>query len=127
MATLRATVDVNANNLTTQNSLSTQIISNLTVTQGGVLVDNVTAVVGGPATLLTAANYAEGSKVYLKNRGATHSLYVSFEAAGTAGEGARIILKPGVWSFFPWQAAVNLRVYCTNAAGSTLEYGVFEA
>ena len=37
MATLRATANVNANNLTTQQSLSTQIISSLTVTQGGIL------------------------------------------------------------------------------------------
>ena len=40
MATLRATINVNANNLTSQQSLSTQIVSNLTVTEGGVLVDN---------------------------------------------------------------------------------------
>tara|TARA_R110000824_G_scaffold44821_2_gene130144 strand:+ start:31325 stop:31705 length:381 start_codon:yes stop_codon:yes gene_type:complete len=125
MATLRATINVNANNLTSQQSLSTQIVSNLTVTEGGVLVDNITAVVGAPAILLTAANFALGTKVYLKNRGATHNLYVSFEASGTGGEGAWIILKPGVWTMFPWQAAVNLRVYCSNAAGSVLEYGTF--
>ena len=126
MATLRATVNINANNLTTQQSLSTQVISNIAVTSGGILVDDITAVVTTPATLLTAASYALGSKVYLKNRGTTHNLYVSFETGGNSGEGAWIILKPGVWSFFPWQAAVNLEVYCSNAAGSQIEYGVFE-
>ena len=34
MATLKATLEINANNLTTQQSLSNQIVSNLTVTQG---------------------------------------------------------------------------------------------
>ena len=127
MATLRATASVNANNLTTQQSLSTQVVSNLSVTQGGILVDTITAVVGGPATLLTAASYALGSKVYLKNAGSTYGLYVSFENSGTAGEGAWILLKPGQWAYFPWQAAVDLRIYCTNGGGSQIEYGVFEA
>ena len=67
MATLKATLEINANNLTTQQSLSNQIVSNLTVTQGGILAENITAVVGGPADLLLAASYAGGTKVYLKN------------------------------------------------------------
>lgn len=127
MATLRATASVNANNLTSQQSLSTQIITNSTVTQGGILVDTITAVVTSPATLLSAASYALGSKVYLKNAGSTYGLYVSFETGGNSGEGAWILLKPGQWAYFPWQAAVNLEIYCTNAGGSQIEYGVFEA
>lgn len=126
MATLRATANVNANNLTTQQSLSTQIISSLAITQGGVLVDNITEEVGAPKTLLTAASYAEGTKVYLRNKG-TLDLYISYEAAGATGQGAWTKLKAGEWAFFPWMAAVNLRVYANAGTGCILEYGVFEA
>ena len=126
MATLKQTLSINANALTSSTSLSNQILLTEAITQGGILTENITEVVGAPKDLLLAANYAEGSKVYLKNVGTTHNFYVSFEASGTGGEGAWIYLLPGDWSFFPWMAAVNLRVYCTNAAGSTLEYGVFE-
>ena len=127
MATLRATVNVNANNLTTQQSLSTQIISSLAITQGGVLVDNITVLIGAPKTLLTAADYAEGTKVYLRNKNTdTVDLYTSYEAAGTGGEGAWTKLKAGEWAFFPWMAAVNLRVYASANTGCILEYGVFE-
>ena len=125
MATLKATLEINANNLTTQQSLSNQIVSNLTVTQGGILAENITAVVGGPADLLLAANYAGGTKVYLKNAGALN-LFISLEASGNTGEGAWIKLLPGTWSFFPWEAAANMRVYASAGTGCILEYGVFE-
>jgi hypothetical protein len=127
MATLRATANVNANNLTTQQSLSTQIISSLTVTQGGILVDNITELMGGPKTLLTAADYAEGTKVYLRNKNSdTVDLFISYEAAGNTGEGSWTRLKAGEWAFFPWFANANLRVYASANTGCILEYGVFE-
>tara|TARA_R100000808_G_C2076977_1_gene102296 strand:+ start:346 stop:726 length:381 start_codon:yes stop_codon:yes gene_type:complete len=125
MATVKATLEINANNLTTQQTLSNQIISNLTVSQGGILAENVTAIEGGPATLLTAADYAAGTKVYAKNAGSLN-LYLSLEAAGTAGEGAWIKLLPGSWTFFPWFAGANMRVWASANTGCILEYGVFE-
>jgi hypothetical protein len=125
MATLKATLEINANNLTTQQSLSNQIVSNLAVTQGGILAENVTAQESGPADLLLAANYAAGTKVYAKNAGSLN-LYLSLEHTGTAGEGAWIKLIPGAWTFFPWQAAVNMRVWASANTGCILEYGVFE-
>jgi len=125
MATLKATSEINANNLTSQSSLFSKIASSMTINQGGILVDNITEVVGAPKVLLTAANYATGTKVFLHNKGALN-LYISFEASGATGQGAWIKLLPGVWSFFPWNAAVNLRVYASAGTGCILEYGVFE-
>ena len=89
MATLKATLEINANNLTTQQSLSNQIVSNLTVSQGGILAENITELIGAPKDLLLAASYAGGTKVYLKNAGALN-LFVSLEHTGGTGQGAWI-------------------------------------
>ena len=66
--------------------------------------------------------------IYLRNKNTdTVDLYISYEASGTGGEGAWTKLKAGEWAFFPWMAAVNLRVYASAGTGCILEYGVFEA
>jgi len=128
MATLRQTIDINANNLTTQQSLSTQVINNFTATQGGILRETITEVVGAPKALLAHGSYVEGTKVYMKNAGTTHDIYVDQDQASVgAGEDAYTRLRPGDWCLFSWSAATTIAVYCTNAAGSSLEYGVFEA
>tara|TARA_R100001163_G_C5023146_1_gene165413 strand:- start:584 stop:946 length:363 start_codon:yes stop_codon:yes gene_type:complete len=120
MATLNARSYIEAKNLTSQVDFLVDYTKQMTVTQGGIVRENITAIVGGPATLLTAAEYAKGTKVYLKNSGAL-DLFFRF-----GGSGAEIKLLAGEWALFPWFANVDLKVYASANTGCLVEYGAFQ-
>tara|TARA_R100001082_G_C4323238_1_gene142110 strand:+ start:506 stop:880 length:375 start_codon:yes stop_codon:yes gene_type:complete len=109
----------------TSDSISSTIENSFTATQGGIQRENITALVGSPATVIAHADHAAGSMVYLKNAGALN-LFIKFEATG-AGSVYDMYLTPNDWALFPWAADTSdIRVYASGDTGCLLEYGVFE-
>jgi len=121
MATLNATSYIEGKNLTSQVDFLVDYTKQIAVTQGGIVRDNITAVSGAPQTLLANADYAEGTKVYLKNAG-TIDLYFRFGGVSTD----YVKIAQGEWALFPWKAAADLKVYAASGAGTLLEYGAFQ-
>ena len=124
MAQVNFTSTITASGLTSD-TISSTVLNEKTVTQGGISRTNVTAVVGGPATLIAHADHAAGSYVYLKNAGALN-LFIKIEATA-GGTVYDMYLIPGDWALFPWAADTSdIRVYASAATGCLLEYGVYE-
>jgi len=124
MATVKFTCTTASTDLTSDN-ISSIVLNTATVTQGGITRDDITAVVGAPATIISHADHSAGAYVYLKNAGAIN-LFIKFEAT-VAGSVYDMYLIPGDWALFPWAADTSdIRVYASGATGCLLEYGVFE-
>jgi len=122
MATVKLTSTIASTDLTSDN-LSSVVLKSATVTQGGIVRDNIIAVKGGPATLIAHSEHSAGAYVYLKNAG---SLNLSFKMTAGAGD-HDIHLLPGSWGLFPWAANTNdITVYAAAADGCLVEYAVFE-
>ena len=123
MATINLTSTTIASGLTSD-TISSSVLNTRTVTEGGITRMNITEVVGGtPHIIAAAADWSEGTMVYLKNAGALN-LFVKTEAGANTIH--QIYLIPGEWALFPWSAAVNLICYASAGTGCLLEYGVFE-
>jgi len=120
MATLNARSYIEAKNLTSQVDFLVDYTKQMAVTQGGIVRENITAVVASAAQLLAAADYAKGTKVYLKNSGALDLFF------RLGGSGAEIKLLPGEWALFPWFANVDIKVYASANTGCLVEYGAFQ-
>ena len=124
MAQVNFTSTITASGLTSD-TVSSTVLNEKTVTQGGISRTNVTAVVGAPATVIAHADHAAGSYVYLKNAGALN-LFIKIEATAS-GAVYDMYLIPGDWALFPWAADTSdIRVYASAGTGCLLEYGVFE-
>tara|TARA_R100000995_G_C3483260_1_gene125404 strand:- start:3014 stop:3388 length:375 start_codon:yes stop_codon:yes gene_type:complete len=124
MAQVNFTSTITASGLTSD-TVSSTVLNEKTVTQGGISRTNVTAVVGAPATVIAHADHAAGSYVYLKNAGALN-LFIKIEATAS-GTVYDMYLIPGDWALFPWAADTSdIRVYASAGTGCLLEYGVFE-
>ena len=88
----------------------------------------ITAVDGSSATLFEKADFIEADNqamVLIKNTGVTHDLFVE---AGSNVEFMK--LKPGQFAMFPWftdsSAGQDIKVYASNAAGTTVEGTLIE-
>tara|TARA_R110000787_G_scaffold279645_1_gene389853 strand:- start:445 stop:810 length:366 start_codon:yes stop_codon:yes gene_type:complete len=120
MGILQAKIDITSSDLL-NTPLALNTTRNLTVTQGGILLKEIDAVSDGTSVVLIAqADHAEGTKVYIRNRHAANTLNVKFVAANQID----LVIAPGQWTFFPWKAAVDLKVWA-SAADTIVEYGTF--
>ena len=122
MATLKTILGLGSEKVAS-GELLTSITKDLTVTEGGIVTTEIDAVTEGAAvTILTAANYALGTKVYLRNLHAANTLM--FKCTG--GTNYEIVLKPNQFAFFPWTAETGLDIKVfADAVDTTLEYGTF--
>ena len=122
MATLKTILGLGSEEVTS-GELLTSITKDLTVTEGGILTTEIDVTTEGTAvTILTAADHALGTKVYLRNLHATNTL--KFKCTG--GTNYEIVLKPDQWAFFPWTAETGLDIEVfASAVDTTLEYGTF--
>jgi len=88
----------------------------------------ITAVDGSSVTLFAKADFTEADEqamVLIKNTGSTYDLFVE---AGSNVEFMKI--KPGQFAMFPWftdsSTGQDIKVYASNAAGTTVEGTLIE-
>ena len=129
MATLNLTSDLSAAGLTTDTILSNVVLTNATITTGGISRTSTTAEVGTKAVLLTAASYPNPTDttsvyVYIKNIG-PNVVRMSVIAETGSNEEAEMSFAAGDWAMFPWASATNITMHQTSAGTSIIEYGVF--
>jgi hypothetical protein len=134
MATLKTTLVLGSEEVTSVVDLITSIKKDLAIKEGGILVTEIDATTEGTAeTILTACDYvgAGGETkiyVYLKNKHATNTLKVKL--SGTTDH--QITLAPGEAAFFPWLVKcteenptdLDIKVFASGI-DTTLEYGAF--
>tara|TARA_R110002020_G_scaffold407619_2_gene617592 strand:- start:282 stop:674 length:393 start_codon:yes stop_codon:yes gene_type:complete len=129
MATLNLTSDISSAGLTTDTILSNVVLTNATITTGGISRTSTTAEVGTKADLLVAASYptvtdTKSVYVYIKNVGPNVvRLSVIDNTASNAED--EMSFAAGDWAMFPWASATNITMYQTSAGTSVVEYGVF--
>jgi hypothetical protein len=125
MANLNLTCTTTASGLTSD-VISSTVLKTRTVTEGGITRMTISELVGGtPHVVAAAADYSEGSIVYLKNASSSAiNLYVKTEAGANAIY--QLYLTPGDFACFPWSAAVNIICYRDGGSNGLLEYGIFE-
>ena len=129
MATLNLTSTIAASGLTTDELSSTVLLTNASITTGGIQRVSTTAVKASKAVLLDASTFPNPTNttsvyLYVKNVGPkTIRLSVLNETGNN--EEAEISLTAGTWMMFPWAAATDVTMYQTAAGTSVVEYGVF--
>ena len=120
MATLTAKITLTSTDLTTD-SLSAETSNSLTVTEGGIIRKSITGTGSGSAqTIATAAEYAVGSYIYVKNTDTTATDYLIIRSSSAD----HIQLAGGEWAWFPWVTDADITVYASTG-GTVLEYGIF--
>ena len=131
MATLKTTLVLGSEEVTSVVDLITTIKKDLTVTGGGILVTEIDAVLESTAvTLFGACDYLLGTYIYIKNKHATNTLKFKFSAVSPTDH--QITLTPGQAAFFPWTAECpeentgqnDIKVFASDI-DTTLEYGAF--
>tara|TARA_Y100000588_G_scaffold312535_1_gene339259 strand:- start:485 stop:877 length:393 start_codon:yes stop_codon:yes gene_type:complete len=129
MATLNLTSTIAASGLTTDELSSTVLLTNASITTGGIQRVSTTAVKASKAVLLDASTFPNPTNttsvyLYVKNVGPkTIRLSVLNETGNN--EESEISLTAGTWMMFPWAAATDVTMYQTAAGTSVVEYGVF--
>tara|TARA_R110002012_G_scaffold281773_1_gene471292 strand:+ start:111 stop:503 length:393 start_codon:yes stop_codon:yes gene_type:complete len=129
MATLNLTSNLNAAGLTTDTISSTVLLTNASITTGGISRVSTTAVVGTKAVLLDASTFPDPTDttsvyVYIKNAGPNVlRLSVINNTASNAED--EMSLASGDWAMFPWAAATDITMYQASAGTTVVEYGVF--
>ena len=122
MATLTAKLDLSVSGITSDAISFTGLTQTKTVLAGGITSRTITDTATAGETIVEQAHYAEGTMIYLKNRG-TENVNIELSAGAT-----EIVLGGGEWAFFPWKAAVDMKAFST-AGGDVpvLEIGIFSA
>ena len=131
MATLKTTLVLGSEKVTSVVDLITTIKKDLTVTEGGILVTEIDAVLESTAvSIFGACDYPLGTYIYLKNKDTTNTL--QFKLSSINATDHQITLTPGQAAFFPWTAECpeentgqnDIKVFASDV-DTTLEYGAF--
>ena len=123
MATVTATLGVSVSDISSDPIDFSGLSQTKTVLAGGITSRTIDETSSGAATVIVdQSHYAEGTMIYLKNRG-TENINIELSAGAT-----EIVLGGGEWAFFPWKAAVDMKAFST-AGGDVpvLEVGIFSA
>ena len=129
MATLNLTSNINASGLTTDTISSTVLLTNGSITTGGISRVSTTAVVASKEVLLDASSFPNPTNttsvfVYIKNAGPNLlRLSVINNTASNAED--EMSFASGDWAMFPWAAATDITMYQSTAGTTVVEYGVF--
>jgi hypothetical protein len=129
MATLNLTSTIAASGLTTDELSSTVLLTNASITTGGIQRVSTTAVKASKAVLLDASTFPNPTNttsvyLYVKNIG-PNTIRLSVLNETGSNEESEISLTAGTWMMFPWAAATDVTMYQTAAGTSVVEYGVF--
>ena len=129
MATLNLTSNLNAAGLTTDTISSTVLLTNATITTGGISRVSTTAVQASKEVLLTAASFPSPTAttsvyVYIKNAG-PNVLRLSVLNNTSNNAEDEMSLASGDWAMFPWASATNITMHQASAGTTVVEYGVF--
>jgi hypothetical protein len=122
MATLTAKLDLSVSGITSDAISFTGLSQTKTVLAGGITSRTITDTATAGETIVEQTYYAEGTMIYLKNRG-TENINIELSAGVT-----EIVLGGGEWAFFPWKAAVDMKAFSTAGGDDpVLEVGIFSA
>ena len=119
MATLTAKLDLSVSGITSDAISFTGLTQTKTVLAGGITSRSIDDTATAGETIVEQAHYAEGTMIYLKNRG-TENVNIELSAGAT-----EIVLGASEWAFFPFDYTQDISVKA-SAASQTLEYWLFD-
>jgi hypothetical protein len=124
MGTLKAKISLTSTDISSD-SIDFSVENSLTINNGGVIRNKVTANTSSEAqVLLAATSYSYPTYVYIKNVDTTATDYVHISLDPFSDSSVQ--LKGGEWAWFPWKGARDITVYTANTDDNTIvEYGVF--
>jgi len=120
MATLTAQTKLTCSGINSDD-LALDVTMTPTVLAGGIISKTVDVRTGHATEILYEAHYDAGTIIYLRNTSTTETASIE-----TNGGHASVVLSPGQWAVFPWNA-VSHDLKAFSSASLVLEIGVFSA